>query len=117
VASEQEKVVGRYARRDDVRRYGILLPANWQMVLERQRAMLRLFGRLGIRDASELTVVEVGAGSGNNLLDLIRFGFSPEKLTGIELLADRVAAAGKKLPASVRLIQGDASVVPIAPDR
>lgn len=114
-SSEVEKVVERYARRDDRRRYSMLQPANWQMALERQRAVLRLFNRLGIGDVSGLTLVEVGAGGGNNLQELIRFGFRPGNLTGIELLPERIASARQALPAGVRLVEGDALAAPIEP--
>jgi len=83
------------------------------MALERQRAVLRMLGKLGVQDASNLTVVEVGSGSGQNLQDLIRFGFSPANLTGIDLLESRITEARNKLPTGVRLIHGDASTVPI----
>lgn len=113
--SEAEKVVERYSRRDDSRRYSMLRPADWQMWLERQRAVLRLLNRRSIDDVSGLSLVEIGSGGGNNLQELIRFGFRPGNLTGIELLPERVASARRTLPEGVRLIEGDALIAPIEP--
>jgi SAM-dependent methyltransferase len=112
--SETERVAERYARRpalDD--RYSLLNPATWQMVQERQRAMLRLFARLGWNDLASRRVVEVGCGAGGNLLEALRLGFLPEHLTGIELLPERAAQARRVLPAAVTLIEGDACIAPL----
>lgn len=96
MVSEADLIARRYARRDlgtDGRRYSMLSPDNWQKMHERQRAVLRLFARLGFRDLSQLNLLEVGAGAGGGLLEFLRIGFSPERLAGIELLPDRVTLA------------------------
>ena len=107
--AEPDRVRERYARRLDDGRYGLLNPDVWQGVQERQRAMLRLFReRLGLRSVAGLRVLEVGCGSGANLLELLRLGAEPEDLTGIELLPDRFLAARRRLPDAVTLHEGDA---------
>jgi len=115
VTTETDAVAARYARRDAPGRYSLLQPDVWQTVQERQRALLRLWVRLGWRDLSALRVVEVGCGAGGNLLELLRAGFAPEHLTGIELLPERLDAARRVLPAGVTLLPGDASRTPIEP--
>ena len=105
---EADAVAARYARRDVGPRYSLLRPDVWQMVQERQRAMLRLFVRLGFTDLSALRLLEVGCGSGGNLLELLRLGFAPANLSGVELLPDRFAAARVALPAALSLVEGDA---------
>lgn len=105
---EPQAVAERYARRTDSERYTMLNPDVWQTLQERQRAMLRLFARLGWRDLSQRRVLEVGCGTGGNLLELLRLGFAPRNLAGIELLPERYAQAMQTLPASVILMQGDA---------
>lgn len=87
----------------------MLNPDVWQTVQERQRAMLRLFVRLGWNDLESRRVLEVGCGTGGNLLELLRIGFAPRNLAGIELLPDRFAQAMQALPSGVTLMQGDAS--------
>jgi len=87
----------------------MLNPSVWQSVHERQRATLRLLTKLALADLSHLKLLEVGCGSGGNLLDLLRFGFDASNLTGIELLDDRYRAARHALPDALELIRGDAS--------
>ncbi len=70
--------------------------------------MLRLFVELGFTDLSELRLLEVGCGSGGNLLELLRMGFAPQHLSGVELLPDRFQLARSVLPDKLRLTQGDA---------
>jgi SAM-dependent methyltransferase len=112
---ENERVAERYARRPRDDRHGILQPDVWCALHERQRAMLRLFARLGWRDLGALRAVEVGCGAGGNLLELLRFGFRPEHLAGLELLPERFARARSVLPATLRLVEGDAAEADIEP--
>ena len=112
---EIKAVQERYSRRAASDRYSLLRPEVWQTVQERQRAMLRLFVSLGHTDLSSLRLMEVGCGSGANLLELLRLGFTPAHLSGVELLPDRAAAARALLPAGVVVHEGDASVLGVAP--
>jgi SAM-dependent methyltransferase len=110
-------VAARYARRAGLPadRYSLLRPEVWQMVQERQRAMLRLFVQAGLTDLPRLRALEVGCGAGGNLLELLRLGFAPEHLAGAELLPERLAQARAVLPPAVTLHGGDASTLAIAP--
>jgi len=114
---EAEGVRARYARRGVADpRYSLTQPAALAALHEREKAIVRLLVGAGLSDFAALSLLEVGSGSGGNLLGLLRLGFSPERLTGIELLEDRHAAARARLPAGVTLIRGDATTVPIAPE-
>jgi SAM-dependent methyltransferase len=113
--TETGAVAERYARRQVGDRYSLLRPEVWQMVQERQRAMLRLFARLGWTDLSQRRLLEVGCGSGGNLLELLRLGFEPARLSGVELLPERAARAREVLPASLAVHAGDALALDIAP--
>ena len=112
---DPDAMAARYARRLAPERYSFLQPDVWQSVQERQRAMLRFFTRAGWTALADKHAVEVGCGAGGNLLELLRLGFMPDRLTGIELLPDRAAHARLVLPAALRLIEGDATAAPIAP--
>jgi SAM-dependent methyltransferase len=105
---EAAAVAERYARRSDPLRYGPLRPDVWQTLQERQRAMIGLFEQAGLHDLSQLTLLEVGCGSGGNLLELLRLGFAPAHLSGVELLPERLAQARAVLPEAVALHAGDA---------
>jgi len=115
-AEELRSVAERYARRGAPERYSLLRPEVWQIVQERQRAMLQLFAQLGWTDLAGLRVAEVGCGAGGNLLELLRLGVQPSRLCGAELLAERLAQARAALPPAVSLWSGDASQWPLAPN-
>ena len=115
---EPDAVRERYARRGatvDPRRYDPLSPANWMALQERQRAILRAFAREGVQDLLRMRLVEVGAGTGGNLLEFLRLGFAPENLSGVELLPERADHARRVLPATVHITTGDATELDVAP--
>lgn len=115
--NETKLVIDRYARRNVGDRYSILRPEVWLGIQERQRAMLNLFKQdLGWHNMSDKTLLEVGCGSGGNLLDFLRFGFLPEHLSGSELLEERVAAALHWLPTAITIHSGDSTNADIADD-
>lgn len=113
--NETDEVVRRYAARaalikDD--RYSMLNPAVWQGVQERQRVLLQLLAQYSTKPLVDLRVLEVGCGSGGNLLELLRMGFSPANLVGNELLPERSAAARLNLPDATQVLPGDALQMP-----
>ena len=114
---ETRAVQARYARRDsgaDAQRYSLYAnAAALQAQQERLRAMAALWRAHGWESLTGRPLLEVGCGSGANLLDLLRLGASPGQLTGIELLPERTTAARTVLPESVHIVQGDACATPI----
>lgn len=88
-------------------RHAWLQPDVWQALQERQRVIARLFLELGWLDLSHRRAVEVGCGAGGNLLELLRMGFMPRHLKGIEIDQHRYEHACEVLPSALRLIQGD----------
>jgi SAM-dependent methyltransferase len=113
---EPGAVAERYARRAGGDRYSVRRPDVWQTLQERQRALLALFARIGWHDLATKRLLEVGCGSGANLLELLRLGFTPEHLTGVELLPERHAAARHVLPAALALQLGDALQLALEPE-
>jgi len=107
-AGEPAAVAQRYARRGPADRYSPLQPDVWLTLQERQRAIVRLFATLGWHELSQRRLVEVGCGTGGNLLEMLRLGFDPAHLEGIELLPQRLALARRVLPSALALHQGDA---------
>ena len=115
--TETKLIIERYARRTVGNRYSMLRPEVWLGIQERQRAMLRLFQRdLSWQNMTDKTLLEVGCGSGGNLLDFLRFGFLPENLSGSELLEERVRAARHSLPTATAVYAGDSTTTDIAHD-
>jgi len=115
--TEIEKIAERYERRKTVQpgRYSRFNPEVIAYAQERQRAMLSLLKDNGVSDLSGTDVLEVGCGSGANLLELLLLGAQPERMVGNELLPDRFEGVRKTLPNGIRLYPGDASVLPFEP--
>ena len=110
---EPAAVRDRYARRSaGDARYRLTNPSALLAAQERQRAVRRLFERAGLEDLGHVSLLEVGSGGGGNLLEMLWFGFAPEHLVGVELLADRHDVARARLPSGVRLFCGDAAEAP-----
>jgi SAM-dependent methyltransferase len=106
---EISKVRARYARREDHGIYSMLRPEVLYAHAERLQSMANVLANSNRGRLDELTLVDVGCGAGGNLLDFLRLGFRPEKLTGLELLEDRAAVARNALPMAVKIVSGDAS--------
>ena len=109
IQTESDAVAQRYARRTSVdNRYSFLRTDVCLGVQERQRVMLQLFRQHGVIDLANLRLLEVGCGTGGNLLEFLRMGCAPQHMVGIELLPDRFAHARHALPTALRLHKGDA---------
>jgi SAM-dependent methyltransferase len=109
--SEIDLVRERYARRDETARhslYGPFLASTYMPDQERTRALITWVNECSIGPVEQRRVLEIGCGTGANLLQFLSFGFAPENLVGNELLADRFAVARKRLPAALALHSGDA---------
>jgi SAM-dependent methyltransferase len=76
---------------------------------ERDRVMLGLLKRAGISDFSKLDIFEVGCGFGDNLLNLIKLGATPERISGSDIINSRVESARYRLPQAVNLFTEDSS--------
>ena len=78
--------------------YSLGDPAHLFAIQGRQRAILRRLQREGLWPLAGRDILEVGCGSGRVLLELLSCGADAERLHGTDLLADRVAAAHRRLP-------------------
>lgn len=104
-----------YARRPSADpRYHPLNPAQLQALQERERVLAAELRAVGLANTATLRATELGCGAGGQLLTLLRLGFRPERLSGVELLPERLAAARALLPATLRLLGGDAREAGIA---
>jgi SAM-dependent methyltransferase len=115
--TEIDAIKTRYARRSsnhDPLRYSLLNESALQAHQEKQRALARWVRECALQPVEEKRVLEVGCGSGSNLLDLLRLGFSPENLVGNELLPARVEQARRMLPSAVEILEGDATQMQLA---
>src|SRR5436190_9869307 len=109
--TELESIKERYARRATSyadSRYDPITPAVYMSLQERERVLMRWIRCCGIAPVASRRLLELGCGSGHNLLDFLRIGFQPDNLTGNDLLPDRVEYARRVLPATLRILPGDA---------
>lgn len=107
-------MAGRYARRAAMA--GLYDPLRPEVMLARQerlRVLAALLRRHARAPLAGLSLLEVGCGDGGNLLELIGLGFDPALLLANELLPERAAAARARLPAAVRVLEGDALALPL----
>lgn len=77
----------------------------------RERALVALLRSAGLLPLAGRRILDVGCGSGQGLADFETWGASRDRLAGIDLLPDRVAAATTRLPGA-DLRAGDASALP-----
>tara|TARA_B100000787_G_C16183307_1_gene293121 strand:- start:201 stop:902 length:702 start_codon:yes stop_codon:yes gene_type:complete len=76
---------------------------------ERDRVMLDLLKKAGLSDLSRLDIFEVGCGFGDNLLNLIKLGAKPERISGSDIIDSRVEEARYRLPQAVNVFTEDSS--------
>jgi len=115
---EPELIKARYARRAqiDSARYDPLSRAVQLAVHERERALARLLVEAALPPLAERRLLDVGCGSGGDLLRLIGLGFQPENLVGCDLLEERAAQARRRLPQATRVLCGDVLELPLQPE-
>lgn len=110
---EPELVRRRYERRRGraERMWSGFAPSVYMPVQEKERAIIRWITACGIEPLESRHLLEVGCGTGDDLLLLIRLGFDPANIVGCELLEERARRARHRLPAAVRVETGDAADV------
>ena len=86
------------------------------MMQDRERAVLDGLRRHGHADLADCRILEIGCGYGQWLGDFLKWGASPRNLMGVDLIADRIAAASERLPAAVKLEVGNATSLKV-PDQ
>ena len=112
--AEQERIARVYAGRQKrlpPGYYSIFHPGNLYIVQRRERATLRLLADHGLSDLSDRRILEVGCGSGSELLRLVGWGADPGLMAGVDVLPERIGAARAKLPAA-DLREADARSLP-----
>ena len=75
----------------------------------RERRVLTLLRRAGIKKFDSLRFLEIGCGTGNWLREFVKWGAAPEHVVGIDLQEPRVNEALRRLPGGVSVLSGDAA--------
>ena len=92
-------------------RYHLRHPVNFFFSSQTERAVLNALNDEGMFPLENKTIVDVGCGRGDWLLEFIRLGARGPNLSGIDLDERRIAIARERIPAG-RLICGDATSLP-----
>jgi len=110
--AEIARIRGSYdRRRASESQWDALDPAVYRPVQEKERAIVRLLARQGLSPLGDKRLLEVGCGSGDDLLYMIRLGFDPDNVVGCELMGHRAAAARHRLPRGTEVAEGDAATL------
>lgn len=83
---------------------------NWYIQKERELRYAKILRNYFGADLSELKLIEIGAGSGDNIFFFARRGIKWENIWANELLTDRFEILKKNFPKS-HLLEGDASIL------
>ncbi len=116
MSHEVEAIRLRYARRKQLPESSLYDPLNasrYMTYQEKRRAFIRWIHSSGLAPVQDKRVLEIGCGSGDNLLQFICLGFQPENLVGNELLEESAFNARRLLPAGVQILVGDASMLEV----
>lgn len=87
--------------------YSFVLPQNYYLVSSREKifisSLLKYFGT----DYSDLKVLDLGFGSGNDIFNLIKAGFKVENISGVEVIEERFQYVKSIIPnADLKLNNG-----------
>lgn len=118
VDAELDRIRAAYAARANrarpAHRYGLFDDAALLHTHSVERSLLALLKRRGFHQLNEARVLDVGCGSGMQLRRCIEYGGRPERLTGIDLLPNRIEAA-RALHPGITWLVGSAHELPFAP--
>lgn len=112
--TEVEEIRNRYQRRAEripAGKYALTNPHVLMGVQEKERKLVRMLIKNDLLPFGDKKILEIGCGTGSNLLDLIRLGAAPENLVGNDLLGDRLEIAQNHLPSGIRFFCCEASTL------
>jgi len=118
-ANELLSIHQRYERRKGDKnqsRYNYLDPSVYMSQQEKERCLIRWIQQAGLEPLNEKRLLEIGCGSGVNLMQFLRFGFKAENLMGNELLEERAEKARRLLPAEIQIQVCDANIMALPED-
>lgn len=116
---ELSEIRTRYENRKSALLAGLYDPVDPYVVMcqqEKLRALARWVRWANLAPLAERRILEIGCGNGTNLLLLLLLGASPDNLIGSELLEERAREARQRLPGTLPVLTGDASLLDLEPE-
>jgi ubiquinone/menaquinone biosynthesis C-methylase UbiE len=101
LSEEQDRIAQAYRGYDETRaaeRWSLVNQGNRAALDERRRTVRDLLTQRGWVPLGSRRVIEVGCGTGAELMRLLEYGATVENLVGVDLLPDRVGAAKRAHP-------------------
>ena len=112
-SAEKTRIRAVYGKREvNDKRYSWFNPGHQFIAQQRERRLLDLLSRYGFAALQSKSILEVGCGTGQWLRDFVKWGARPDKLAGIDLLADRLSTAQQLCPQGVRIRCANAAQLP-----
>lgn len=114
ILDELLEIKSRYKRREKnipKNKYALTNSHILLIIQEKEREMIKFLKRYGMLPLQDKKILEIGCGTGQNLIEFIRMGAEPKNIIGNDLLENRISTAGKLLPQDVELICQDASTL------
>jgi SAM-dependent methyltransferase len=106
---EEARIQQAYAKRQGNVRYSWFSPGHLFIVQDRERRLLASLRKRGFAALDTKEILEIGCGIGYWLREFIKWGAQPAKISGVDLLPDRVAQARELCPKGVRIQCGSAA--------
>jgi ubiquinone/menaquinone biosynthesis C-methylase UbiE len=107
---EEARIRGAYARRGTARKeYSWFDAGHLFMIQQLERRVLAALARHGMAPLRSKHILEVGCGNGHWLREFIKWGATPENLTGIDLLPERIEQACRLSPRGIAFTRGNAT--------
>ena len=116
LAREEEERIRRSYNSRSWDAYSWLSPSYQFMMQDRERQILSLLTSHGMVPLGDLSVLEVGCGTGAWLRDFVKWGADPARLYGIDLLEERISIARRLCPAETTIRCGSGTEIDY-PDR
>lgn len=91
-----------YRQRPASQRYSWFDNGHVFILQQLERRLLSAMKRCGVAPLHSRKILEIGCGNGHWLREFIKWGASPENLTGVDLMKSRVALAKKLCPKGVK---------------
>jgi ubiquinone/menaquinone biosynthesis C-methylase UbiE len=106
---EELRIQAAYAKRQGDARCSWFSPGHLFIVQNRERRLLALLRARGFAALETKEILEIGCGTGHWLREFIKWGAQPAKISGVDLLPDRVAKARELCPEGVTIQCGSAA--------